>query len=84
MDPTVEFVTKSLGVACAYGTWAFLVYKGLTPADGFVAGLLSLISFLTGNAVGKSGGARAGGTGNGQSGQTASTQSGTASGSGMH
>ena len=79
MDPTVEFVTKSLGVACAYGTWAFLVYKGLTPADGFVAGLLSLISFLTGNAVGKSGG-----TGNGQSGQTASTQSGTASGSGVH
>ncbi len=54
MNPNIVFGTKAMGVFAAYGTWAYLVYKGMTPADGFVAGLLSLIGFLTGHAVGKS------------------------------
>ena len=54
MNPNIVFVTKSIGVLLAFGTWGALVWHGNTPADGFVAGLLSLIGFLTGHEVGKS------------------------------
>lgn len=53
MNPNIVFGAKAIGILLAYGAWAFLVWHGNTPADGFVAGLLSLIGFLTGNAVGK-------------------------------
>ena len=54
MNPNLVFGVKAFGIFLAYGAWAFLVWHSNTPADGFVAGLLSLIGFLTGNAVGKS------------------------------
>ena len=53
MNENVVYGTKASGLLLAYGTWAFLVWHGNTPADGFVNGLLALIGFLTGNAVGK-------------------------------
>ena len=53
MNENVVYGTKAGGLLLAYGTWAFLVWHGHTPADGFVNGLLALIGFLTGNAVGK-------------------------------
>lgn len=53
MNENVVYGTKAGGLLLAYGTWAFLVWHGNTPADGFVNGLLALIGFLTGNAVGK-------------------------------
>lgn len=54
MNPNIVFGVKAFGILLAYGAWVGLVWHGNTPADGFVAGLLSLIGFLTGNAVGKS------------------------------
>ena len=54
MNENVVYASKAGGLLLAYGTWAFLVWHGNTPADGFVNGLLALIGFLTGNAVGKS------------------------------
>ena len=53
MNENVVYGTKAGGLLLAYGTWAFLVWHGNMPADGFVNGLLALIGFLTGNAVGK-------------------------------
>ena len=53
MNENVVYGTKAGGLLLAYGTWAFLVWHGNTPADGFVNGLLALIGFLTGNAVGQ-------------------------------
>jgi hypothetical protein len=53
MNENVVYASKAAGLLLAYGMWAFLVWHGNTPADGFVNGLLALIGFLTGNAVGK-------------------------------
>ena len=53
MNPNIVFITKSVGIFLAFGVWGALVWHGNTPADGFVAGLLSLIGFLTGHEVGK-------------------------------
>lgn len=54
MNPNIVFISKAIGVLLAFGTWASLVWHGNTPADGFVAGLVSLIGFLTGHSVGQS------------------------------
>ena len=55
MNDTIVYATKAGGLLLAYAVWALLVWHGNTPADGFVNGLLALIGFLTGNAVGKQG-----------------------------
>lgn len=49
----IVFIVKALGVTLSIGLWFTLVWTGKAPADGFVAGLLSIVGFLTGHAVGK-------------------------------
>lgn len=50
----VVFCVKAFGILVAYSIWAYFVYLGRTPADVFITGLLSLVSFLTGHTLGKS------------------------------
>ena len=52
-NETLKVVLNAAGIALVYVGWFSLVWVNKAPVDGFIAGVISLSSFLTGHVVGK-------------------------------